>query len=203
MLHTHAKIGPLDAGRRMSLDEFDPCETESGHQFELEGGIVIVTEVPLPSHFLRVDAIRDQLTLYKLTHRGIIRAIGSGGECKLLISECESERHPDLAVYKTDPPQQDRGVWRIWIPEIVVEVVSRGSEHRDYVIKREEYLTFGVSEYWTVDPIKQEFLVLRRLGDRWDEQILVPSQRYTTNLLPGFELELLPIFFQETLGERG
>ena len=194
MLHTHAKVGPLDAGRRMSLDEFDPCETESGHQYELEGGIVIVTEVPLPSHFLRVDAIRDQLTLYKLTHRGIIRVIGSGSECKLLITESESERHPDLAVYKSDPPQQDRSVWRVWIPEIVIEVVSPGSEHRDKVIKREEYLTFGVAEYWVVDPIKQEFLVLRRDGNEWNEQVLSPEQTYRTDLLPLFELDLTPIF---------
>jgi Uma2 family endonuclease len=53
-------------------------------------------------------------------------------------------------------------VWSVWIPEIVVEVVSPSSAKRDYHDKPSEYLSFGIDEYWIVDPAKQRMTVNRR-----------------------------------------
>ena len=64
-----------------------------------------MVDVPRPRHFLLVDAIRQQLATYRQDHTGVIVAIAGGGECKLLIEGLESERHPDLAVYKTPLPE--------------------------------------------------------------------------------------------------
>ena len=62
-----------------------------------------------------------------------------------------SGRNPDVAVVLHKTPKDPRG-WRP--PILVMEVVSKGSEahERDYVTKREEYLAFGIREYWIVDP---------------------------------------------------
>jgi Uma2 family endonuclease len=46
------------------------------------------------------------------------------------LEDLESERHPDAAVYRTAPDADED--WSSWIPEIVVEVMSPGSEARDY-----------------------------------------------------------------------
>ena len=54
----------------------------------------------------------------------------------------------------------------------MIEVVSPGSEERDYQQKREEYLLFGAREYWIFDAEKEEMLVLRRSGGRWIERAL-------------------------------
>jgi len=91
-----------------------------------------------------------------------------------------------VAIYLTAPPEED--LWSTWVPEIVIEVVSLGSELRDYVEKREEYLVFGVREYWIVDAEKQEVLVLRRSGGRWKPRTVKATDVYRTPLLPGFEL---------------
>jgi Uma2 family endonuclease len=44
-------------------------------------------------------------------------------------------------------------------PVLLVEVVSKGSVARDYIEKKEEYETFGVLEYWIVDPRNESVLV--------------------------------------------
>ncbi len=194
MSTTAIKVGPQDHGRRMSLAEFEHAEVEAGRLYELGRGVVVVSDVPNPPHLAQVSAIRDQLFGYKLGRATKIYTIASGGECKLLVSAQESERHPDLAVYMTPPTGSDSETWHTWVPEIVAEVVSAGSEERDYQEKREEYLAFGVKEYWIFDAERQEMLVLWRRSGRWAERIVRPPEVYRTRLLPGFELSCAAVF---------
>ncbi len=189
------RIGPHDHGRRMTLDEFDEVEVEAGIQVELGRGVIIVSEVPLPWHFRLINALRRLITAYDIQHPGRIWGIASGGECKLPVAEYDSERHPDLAVYLTAPPYQDsNAVWSEWIPELVIEVVSSGSETRGYTEKRDEYLAFGVREYWVVHPDRKEIMVLRRMKGQWSEQTLTTKDAYSPHLLPGFTLNIAQVF---------
>lgn len=185
-------LGPSDDGRRMSLDEFDEAVGPEGCGFELGRGIVTAVDVPHPQHFAQVHAMRRQFVAYDLAHPGKIHGIAGGGECKILVTELDSERHPDLAVYQTPPPEED--VWSRWILEIVIEVVSPSSRHRDYDEKPEEYFRFGVLEYWIVDAEEQEMRVLRRSRGRWSERTLTAPDVYQTRLLPGFRFECTPVF---------
>src|SRR2546423_7403987 len=120
-LKTAILIGPEDDGRRMSLEEFDTAEGREGHLYELSRGVITVTDVPKPRHFAQVNAVRRQLSAYDLAHPGRIWAIATGSDCKVLVAGLESERHPDIAVYKT-APADDPDVWSTWVPEIVIEV---------------------------------------------------------------------------------
>lgn len=194
MSQTIIRIGPQDHGRRMSLDEFDPAEVQEGYIYELGRGVITVTDVPRPRHLRIVNAIRRQFAAYDLAHPGRISILASGGECKILLDDLQSERHPDLAVYKTGASVEGEDVWATWIPEIVIEVISPGSEQRDYVEKREEYLAFGVLEYWIVDAGRAEILVLRRSRGRWAERVLHRADVYRTRVLPGFEFACAPVF---------
>jgi Uma2 family endonuclease len=187
------KIGPADHGRRMSLADFEHAEVQEGRLYELGRGVITVSDVPGPRHLVQLNAIRRQLHAYDLQHPDKIHTIASGSDCKILLADLESERHPDVAIYKNPPPEGD-DFWASWIPEIVMEVVSPGSEQRDYVEKREEYLRFGVREYWIVDAGREEVLVLRRSGGRWVERVLRVADVYRTRLLPDFEFRCEPIF---------
>jgi Uma2 family endonuclease len=193
MPKTAISVGPGDHGRRMRLADFDRAEGRPGHLYELSRGVVTVSDVPGPKHFAQVNAIRRQLMAYDLAHPGKIYGIASGSECKLLLWDLESERHPDLAVYKTPPPTAE-DVWATWVPEIVVEVVSPGSEDRDYVEKKEEYLLFGVREYWIFDSTKLEMRVLSRSRGSWSERIVHPPAVYRPKVLPGLQFATGPVF---------
>jgi Uma2 family endonuclease len=184
------RIGPDDHGKRMQLADFEHADVVEGYIYELGRGVIVVSDVPSQSHLVIVNAIRALLYAYRSRHPEVIDQIAAGSDCKLLTQAFESERHPDVAVYKTPPPETEEGdPWRDWIPELVVEVVSPNSVHRDYDEKPEEYLAIGVHEYWTIDARKQAMLALRRRAGVWEEQHVKASETYRTPLLPGFKLE--------------
>ena len=173
----------------MSLAKFDRAEGEPGYLYELNRGVIEVMNVPGHSHGLMIQAARNQFTRYQLDE-GVIRYISGGSDCKLLLPGVQSERHPDISVYIHDPPDGDEQLWAAWTPAIVVEIVSRGQESRDYEDKRADYLVAGVTEYWIIDPQAQSMLVLKRHGDTWEEQRLKRTAKYTPYLLPGLEFNL-------------
>lgn len=193
MIHRPLHISPSDHGREMRLADFDCAEGRTGHRYELGRGIICVEPIHGIGHLSQLCEIREQFYRYNAVHTGVIRAIAGAGECKVLVAALESERHPDLAIYKS-PPVDDENLWATWIPEIVIEVVSPGSEQRDDVEKREEYLQFGVLEYWVIDAARQQMLALRRVGGRWTEKLLRPDEIYQTRQLPEFDFALAPIF---------
>jgi Uma2 family endonuclease len=196
MSTTATIIGPADEGRRMSLDEFIDARGQGGRLYELSRGIVTMVDVPSPHHSTILDAIRMQFAAYRLSHPDIIYSTIGGGECRLLVNDLESDRHHDLAVYMTPPPESKKAdeIWSRWIPEIVIEVVSPGSRFRDYQEKPEEYLRFGVQEYWIVDVSERAMKVLRRSGGRWTERTVKPPVLHKTHLLPGLEFSIASVF---------
>jgi Uma2 family endonuclease len=193
MIQTATKIGPQDHGRQMTLAEFEPASGMEGYLYELSRGMVIVMDVPGVPHLLQVCETRNQLVRYHLDHPKRIFAIAGGSDCKILLSDFESERHPDLAVYLSPPPDEKR-LWAYWVPDIVIEVISLGSEERDYVLKSEEYFAFGVKEYWIIDGRRQELLVLRRGRGGWTKKTVKPADAYETKPLPGFRLNCKAVF---------
>ena len=178
----------------MTLDEFADVQATAGFQYELGRGVVEVVEVPNPGHARMQHAVLRQLYAYDALNPGVINLIGPSGSSKMLIEYFESERHPDVAVYKTPPPSENSGVWGIWIPELVIEIVSADSRKRDYEEKPEEYLQFGVQEYWILDADRSEMLVHHRVEDLWEKEVLKPSSAYRTENLPGLEFSFQAVF---------
>jgi len=192
MLKTSRKqirIGPEDNGRRMSLDDFDRANAQEGYLYELGNGVIEVSNVPDLKHAGQLEEARDQLIGYKLAHPDRIYRVFGGAEAKLLIGPMQSERHPDIAVYLTPPPEVS-DVWSLWVPRIVIEIVSARSAKRDYEEKPPEYWEFGVDEYWIIDATKNQMTVLSRWRAQWKKDTIKPPKKYTTPHLPGFSLDL-------------
>jgi Uma2 family endonuclease len=195
MILTEPKIGPRQHGRKMSLKAFEFAEVEEGFVAELARGYLVVSEVANYYHGMQIVAINSFFWNYFSANPGIIHAIFGSQECKLLIPEWDSERHPDVAVYLHAPKgPKNRTLWRTWIPELVVEVVSESSRDRDYTEKRDEYWSLGVKEYWIVDAGLRQVLALRRGRSQWIEKTLGPEDHCETKLLPGFKLPCRAIF---------
>lgn len=105
------RIGRWAHGLPMSLEEFDQAKKQPGYIYELSRGMVTVYDIPSPRHLRMVYEARLQLTRYDLAHPDAIAGIASIGECKIPVSQLESQRHPDLAVYMSRPPRTGN-VWR-------------------------------------------------------------------------------------------
>jgi Uma2 family endonuclease len=192
-LRRQIRIGPKDQGRTMTLEQFDRAIGREGYIYELNKGVIEVSDVPQPKHGKQVQELRDQLVAYRLSHPGLVDFIAGSNESKILLAEDQSERHPDLSVYLTPPPEVD-DVWSLWVPAIVIEVVSKSSIKRDYEDKPDEYLHFGVDEYWIVDTMRMEMTAMIRWRGQWKPKVLKSSQKYTTRHLPGFSLDLKRVF---------
>jgi len=62
------------------------------------------------------------------------------------------------------------------------------------VEKRRDYSHLDLKEYSTADANRRQTSVLRRHRRKWAEKTVKESETYSTRLLPGFVLELAPIF---------
>jgi Uma2 family endonuclease len=177
------RIGPADHGRAMTLEEFRDAEVEEGYRYELARGVLEVTEVPNDPHGQIVSNLFRAIGRYDLAHPDLILRYGGASEFRLWIPGMISGRNPDAAVVLRGSPKDHRGRRP---PALAVEVVSIGGEARDYEIKRQEYLVYGLREYWIVDPQARRVTVLCRDGDVWVERIFQGDQAIGSLVLPGF-----------------
>jgi Uma2 family endonuclease len=186
-------VGPEDNGRRLFLDEFDHATVQEGFLYELGKGVIEVSDIPALTHGRQLQELYRQFFRYQDSHPDVIDYLAGGSDAKLLIGPSQSERHPDLMLYLSPAPDME-DLWSIWVPEIVIEIVSPSSAKRDYEEKPGEYREFGVREYWIIDAAKTQMTVLTRWRGPWKHQIIKPSARYTTQFLPDFSLDLKRIF---------
>ncbi len=176
------RIGPADHGRRMTLEEYLDAEEEEGYRYELARGVLEVSRVPGDRHGHVVCNLYDCVSLYRRLHPGVVLRFGGGNEFQFLIPEMISGRNPDLAVVLRNSPKEPGGRIK---PVLAAEVVSARSGDRDYRVKREEYLAYGIIEYWIVDFGARKFTLLTRDGDVWQEQVIPDEQAIPSIVLPG------------------
>ena len=181
------RLSPADNGRAMTLDEFREADEEEGYRYELARGVLEVTEVPNDPHGEIVCNFYNALAHYWRIHPRVIHRYGGASEFRLWIPGMISGRNPDVAVVLRNAPKDVRGRR---VPALAVEVVSSGGETRDYVTKREEYLVFGLFEYWIVDPGSKSVTVLLRDGGAWVERVYKEDQPVESLVLPGFGVKV-------------
>ncbi len=91
------------------------------------------------------------------------------------------------------------GVWRESadgrrIPVLTIEVVSEDSVDRDYRAKREEYLAYGLLEYWIIDLKLRKMTLLVRHGDAWLERPCLDDQPIPSLVLPGLTAKVADLW---------
>ncbi len=82
-------------------------------------------------------------------------------------------------------------------PDLVIEILSSGSRHRDEVTKPRLYAQYGIPEYWIVDPFREAVRVYRLDGGRYRkvaELRAAAGDRLVSPLLPGLAIDLGEIF---------
>lgn len=80
-------------------------------------------------------------------------------------------------------------------PNLIVEIVSKGSVDKDRVIKKDLYERFAVREFWIVDPAYKTVEVYQMADHRYYLAGFAEGKgKISSSVLPGFELEISEIF---------
>lgn len=181
-------LEPGLAGSPMTPEEFDAvtdCDREFDYQ--LINGVLVVTPPPDEGERFPNDLLGHLLRAYGQEHpQG--RVLNSTAQ-EQTIATGVNRRRVDRAIWagfdKLPNPRRT-------LPTIAVEFVSRSrrDRHRDYEVKRDEYLAAGILEYWVIDRHHRCMTVFRQRIPAFEELVIVEGQTYSTPLLPGFELPL-------------
>lgn len=104
-------------------------------------------------------------------------------------------RFPDLAVIQPAHGEllRQRDTIRLFMPPpLVVEVVSPGNvqRDRDYIAKRSQYDNRGIPEYWIVDPVQNQLMVLNLIEDHYQSRIFRGSELIQSRVLAGLDLRV-------------
>jgi Uma2 family endonuclease len=155
----------------MTLEEWAALdEDEEG---ELVDGQLEEEEMPSWAHELVVSWLIEVLRRWIVPRGGFV----FGSETKLGIS-AKRGRKPDVVVFfpGTPLPSRTSSMTRK-PPDIVIEVVTPRPRdgRRDRVEKKPDYASFGVRQYWIVDPELRTFEVLSRRDDGMFVELLAAS----------------------------
>jgi Uma2 family endonuclease len=185
------RVGPNNAGERISAEKFASAEFIPPYRYERVKGRLAVMAPAGPDHRDTRRPFRRMLPYYWELHQDVIEDIDFEG---WVATSDDDDRLPDICVYLKASASSQRVPDRV--PDMIFEIVSesRSDQERDYIDKREEYHRIGVKEYVIVDRFKREVLVLTWKEGDYDERTLDENGRYTTPLLPGLAIELAEAF---------
>jgi Uma2 family endonuclease len=185
------KLGPLDAGRQLSAEEFASASYQAPFRYERVKRRLVVSQ-PAGADDRQVSRpFRRVLGGYWGTHPESVDDVDLPG---WVSTTPDDDRIPDICVYLADKCSSLRVPQRV--PDLIFEFVSqdRSDQERDYIDKRAEYHAIRVKEYVIVDRFKQQVLVLTWKRADYAERVLTCDQQYTSPLLPGLAVSLAEVF---------
>lgn len=192
------KLGPLDAGRDLSEEDYLAAEYEPGYKYELIRGRLEVSPSPgVPQDYAERWLIRH-LDAYSLRRPDIINYVSPKARVRIVETAEVSLPEPDVSAYRDFPLLEVEDTdWRDVSPILVGEIISPGYASKDLRRNPPLYLSLrSIQEYWVLDTrpgLAAELVVHRRVRGRWRITNVGYGETYTTGLLPDFELVVQPL----------
>ena len=180
--------------QKFTLEDYLAYDDGTETRYELVDGELIAMPTESP--------INNRIAIYLLTEFAKIISFKliCHKDTELVVSSNRVSL-PDLMILSEELLTQIGGKRATITPEmsspiLVVEVVSPGKRNqvRDYRYKRSEYATRGISEYWIIDPEKEQVNLLILVDGFYEETILKNSQPIVSSNFPDLSLTPENIF---------
>ena len=142
------RIKPVPAGDRMTVAEFFESAPED-RKAELIDGVLVILGPAVLSHELLQGFLLVVLGLY-VEANDLGYVLGSRTALDLGIEYQAYE--PDILFVRREHADiiHEQGV--VGAPDLVIEILSRGTMSVDRTVKRQVYNQAGVAELWLIDP---------------------------------------------------
>lgn len=160
----------------ITIEEFMQMSKDEHKNYELIDGIVYMAPSTSREH---------QMIAYELTGRmyPVMKQLGCTAAGELDITYQGDVLKPDLMVFCNRDDE---------IPEIVFEILSPSTRHRDLGIKLVKYQQMGVKEYWIVDPKTKSITVHDFINEHAETYIIGEAAR--SFIHPELEFAVAGIF---------
>jgi Uma2 family endonuclease len=156
---------PLLIGEGVSADDY--MRTLATRQHNLIEGALYESPTPGSRHDEVLAAVAEALAAYVLEAGG--KSFVSPVECRLNNS---TVLQPDAGYVERAHENVVHGNV-LGPPDLVVEVLSKGTRHFDSETKLDAYARNGVREAWLVDPDNETVIVYCGDGSKWMDRQLV------------------------------
>lgn len=177
--------------RLMTVDDLEAIP-EDGNLYELIGGEIFMSCAPGITHQRVLLNLIIKCSSY-LAQNPVGELLPGPG----VIFDKHNSVIPDLVFVSNAQRSKLIGQERLtWAPDLAIEILSPGAENerRDLKLKAEMYFSFGVREYWIVNPQNQTARILR--GESSFETLILGAgdEISSPGILPGFSLKVGSIF---------
>lgn len=136
---------------------------DDGLRYEVIGGELVVSPAPSTKH-QRVSFRLSRILGDHLERVGIGEAFAAPIDAILGTHDIVQ---PDLVVVLQHHAERITDAGIDGAPDIVIEITSPSSQRIDRIRKSATYATFGVPEYWIVDPETETILVQTLVNGRY------------------------------------
>lgn len=136
-----------------------------GERAELIDGKMYMMASPTATHQRIISFLHAEFYNYIKSKNGMCEVFLS--PFAVYLNETNNYVEPDLIVVCEKEKVDEKGCHGG--PDLVIEVVSPSSKRMDYAIKLFKYRTYGVKEYWIVDPEKKRVQVYNLKEDDMKE----------------------------------
>jgi Uma2 family endonuclease len=180
----------------MTVDEFFKIREESELFLEYIDGLVYMSPSPSTKH-QRLSG-RLYLKLGNFLQGKTCEVIPAPFDIELKSERMEGTRVviPDLSVICEKSGFTEARY--IGVPNLIVEILSPSNQSHDLVTKLNLYMSYGVAEYWIVNPMLNAVTVYSLNDQNMYEQHDMKAETgvVTSKFLEGFSVDLKDIFTQ-------
>ena len=173
---------------KCTVEEFSDFvkNSKTNTRYELIDGRVYAMTSPSVDHQSILLFVCDVFNNYFKNKNNDCRLFLSPLDVYLLdnTNDCKNVYQPDLFVVCDKNKIKSNGIYGS--PDLVVEIISKSTASIDYVLKYNNYMKYGVKEYWIID-YKHDGIIVGTT--REDYAAYSFSETVPSNLFPGLEVD--------------
>ena len=157
-------------------------------------GEIILNSPAKRKHYILVSMLSRLLSTYVSIHK-----LGEVATEKVLIHLTRNDFEPDIVFFDAEKVKSfEKNTMLHPAPNFIVEVLSESTAKHDRGVKFEDYAYHGVTEYWIIDPDKEE-VEQYSLGENKTYQLQTKSSSgiIVSFAISGFEIPIKAIFSED------
>ena len=176
---------------QLTVRDYLDIPEEDENRYELINGELYMAPAPSWEHQESIGNLYSILRAFARAN-GLGRVVAS--PLDVFLSD-EDVFQPDIVFVSIERLNIVRSNGVHGAPDLVIEMLSPGTERIDRTLKSERYEMFDVREYWQANPIAKTILVLRARDGAFERVgLFTEGMTLETPLLPGLRVDVSAVF---------